>query len=211
MKGWFKVYRSITDWEWFKKEHYLKLYLYLYAKANEDDHIWRGINIQHNQVVTSLKSITRDTGISEQSVRTCLCNLEKSGYLTRKVTQGLTHKVTIITLDEKAICEVSGGRTNTRSNTETNTKLTRNQHETNTPSTHAKEYNNNFNIYNNKNNYLDRQQRGGAPARVRAWNSGTDGQELSPLDKNREYQRKWRENHEKAISYDEYQKTKNQS
>lgn len=208
MKGWIKLYRSLIEWEWFKQEHYLKLYLYLYAKASESNHIWRGINIQRNQVVTSLKSISRDTGISMQSVRTCLNNLERTGFLTRETTQGLTHKVSIITLTERKICEISGGQTNTKSNTQTNKELTQHQHETNTASTQSKEYNNNINIYNKKNYYLDNQQRGGAPARAGGRNSGTDGHVLTPLEQTKAYIQSLEDNAANSISYDQWKREK---
>lgn len=93
-QGFIKLYRKLLDWEWFTDPNTLSTFIYLFLSANYAPQKWHGNVIQRGQLMTNLKKIEEGTGISLQSVRTCLKRLKKSGEITIKPT----NKYSIITV-----------------------------------------------------------------------------------------------------------------
>jgi hypothetical protein len=144
MQGWIKLHRKMTEWEWFQKSEMVHLFVHLLLMANHKPKPWQGIDIKRGQVVTGLKSLKKATGISTQTLRTCLSKLEKSGNLTSKST----NKYRIITLCNYETYQIAEAV----DNKQTNKQLTINQQSTNkqlTPNNNVKNSNNvnNDNIY----------------------------------------------------------------
>ena len=113
------------------------LFIHLLLNANNMDSEWRGVKIKRGQMVTGRKSLNEKTGISEQTLRTCLKKLE----ITKEITIKSTSKFSIIT-----VCnyEVYQGCKN-GSNQQTNQQLTSNQPATNQQLTTIKEVKNDKN------------------------------------------------------------------
>jgi len=86
--------KSFLDWEWYDDDNMVRLYLHLLLSANYDDSQWRGRTIERGQLITGLRKLSSETGISVQSIRTCLGRLVKSGEITIQPT----NKFTIITV-----------------------------------------------------------------------------------------------------------------
>lgn len=138
MEGWIKLHRKFLDWEWFQVSDMIKLFIFLLLNANHNDNFWRGIEIKRGQYVTGLKSLSIKTNISEQSLRTYLQRLEKTGEINRQST----NKYSIIT-----ICNYDSYQENEKTtNKQTNKQLTNNQQTTNNKQ-ELKNENNKF-IYN---------------------------------------------------------------
>jgi len=76
--GWIKLHRKIVEWEWFQDSDTFRLFLYLILKANHREKQWKGITISRGQLVTGRKMLSRELGISEQTVRTCLKRLKST-------------------------------------------------------------------------------------------------------------------------------------
>lgn len=93
-QGFIKVYRKMLKWEWFTEPNTSHLFMYLLLSANYTPQKWHGNVIQRGQLLTNLKDIQKDTGISLQSVRTCLKRLVK----TKEITVEPTNKYSIITV-----------------------------------------------------------------------------------------------------------------
>lgn len=93
-QGFIKLYRKLLDWEWFTDPNTLSTFIYLFLSANYAPQKWHGNLIQRGQLLTNLKKIEEGTGISLQSVRTCLKRLKKSGEITIEPT----NKYSIITV-----------------------------------------------------------------------------------------------------------------
>lgn len=110
----------------------VSLLVHLLMLANYEDRRWRGVTIQRGQLVTSLISLSDITGISVQSLRTCLKRLEETGEI---VTES-TNKYRIITICKYDIYQ---GTVFTDQQT-TNNQLTNNQQSTNNQLTTPKEY-----------------------------------------------------------------------
>jgi len=119
LKGHVKMFRSFIDWEWFDTSNMVIIFIYCLLKANWKDKKWRGIDVKRGSFITSYNTISKDTGITVQSVRTCLKKLKN----TKEISQKSTNKYTMLT-----ICNYDSYQS--KENT-TNKQLTINQHTTN--------------------------------------------------------------------------------
>jgi len=86
LTGWVKTHRKIVAWEWYKEPYMFHLFSHLILSANHEPGKWKGIDILPGQVVTGRYSLSKETGISEQSLRTCLNRLKSTGEITIKST-----------------------------------------------------------------------------------------------------------------------------
>lgn len=86
MAGYIKLFRSIVDWEWYRDANTTRLFLHLLLTANHADKRWQGIEIKAGQLVTSLPSLSEQTGLSIRSIRTSLQHLKSTGELTDQST-----------------------------------------------------------------------------------------------------------------------------
>lgn len=123
-RGWVKNYRKIEDWEWYKEPTTAHLFQHLVRRANREDGRWRGIDIPKGCLVTSIRHLAAQTGLSFQQVRTSLKHLVSSG----DITQSVTHKYTLIKVENYALYQGD----NTQNNTLDNTEPTQSQHSGNT-------------------------------------------------------------------------------
>lgn len=94
MDGWIKIYRKLLDWGWYTDSHMVHLFVHFLLKANTEDKCWRGITIPRGSFVTGREILSEETGISQQSIRTCIQRLIDTGEITKKST----NKFTIITV-----------------------------------------------------------------------------------------------------------------
>ena len=127
--GWVCLYRELKYWEWYKTPFMVHLFIHLIISANHQDGAWQGIAVKRGQLVTGRKSLSEETGISEQTVRTCLKRLEK----TCEIAQQSTSKFTIITVCnydkyQKSISKINQQITNNQPSA--NQVLTTNNNET---------------------------------------------------------------------------------
>jgi len=63
----------------------LQVYVYLRNEANYEDSFFKsgGFPVRKDEVVRSLKTIAKATGLSESSVRNAICNLKNAGFITK--------------------------------------------------------------------------------------------------------------------------------
>lgn len=127
MEGWIKLHRKFLTWEWFNKSEMVHLFLYLLLKANHEDKIWQGVEIKRGQVLTGRKILSKDTGISEQSIRTYVNRLKSTNELTIKST----NKYTIITICNYDSYQTVNNNNNQQINQQINQRSTNNQPATN--------------------------------------------------------------------------------
>ena len=81
MSGWVMIHRKIQDWKWYKKPHMYHLFSHLILKAKLQDAEWSEAKIKRGQCVTGQMALSSETGIPENSIRTCLKRLEKTGEI----------------------------------------------------------------------------------------------------------------------------------
>lgn len=93
-EGWVKLHRSIRKWEWRHDPKTFSLFMALLTMANHAAGKWQGTEVRRGQLITGLKSLTNETGLSIRSVRTSLKRLKSTGEVTIKST----NRFSIITL-----------------------------------------------------------------------------------------------------------------
>lgn len=91
-RGWVKLYRKSVDWEWYRDPPTAHLFQHLVLTANRKDGKWRGQDIPAGSLVTSIRHLADQTGLSERQVRTALKHLVS----TQDVTQTSTPRYTIL-------------------------------------------------------------------------------------------------------------------
>ncbi len=89
-QGWLKLHRKLTEWEWADSPKMMSLFIHLLLEANHKERSYRGFTLAPGQVIFSRKLWSEKTGISEQSLRTCLSRLESGRELTIKSTSRFT-------------------------------------------------------------------------------------------------------------------------
>ena len=97
-EGFIKLYHKFIDTSFYKYPNCAHLALHLLLSANWQDNktIWnrKEMTIKRGQLITGRLSLSQATGISEQSIRTCLRILGGAGFISQKST----NKSTIITI-----------------------------------------------------------------------------------------------------------------
>jgi len=81
---WIKLHRSVIDWEWYSDANVMRLFIHLLLVSNHDDNFVNGILVKRGQKLTSYKSISRETGLSNQQARTAVSKLKSTGEITIK-------------------------------------------------------------------------------------------------------------------------------
>ena len=125
--GWVKIHRSIKDWEWYKTPHMAHLYQHLILMANHEPKKWQGKVVTRGQFVTGLPTLSKQTGISVQSIRTCLERLKSTG----EITNTSTNKGRLITICNYDSYQEQGETANRQINRLANIQSTFNQQTTN--------------------------------------------------------------------------------
>ena len=93
--GFIKLFRQMTDWEWYTNVNVFKLFMHCLVKANFQDKEWRGIIIKKGSFVTSYENLSRETGLTMRQIRTSLDKLKTTGELTHQTTS----RYSIITIN----------------------------------------------------------------------------------------------------------------
>lgn len=138
MKGYIKLERKLLNWGWFKNDNMLRFWVYLLLMAQHQDTYFDGILLKRGEVLFGRKQASKDTGISEQSIRTCINRLKSTNEITTKSTNKYTI-ITILKYDEYQ-------NNNKKSTTKSTKKLTNNQPTTNQQLTTYKNVNNDKNV-----------------------------------------------------------------
>ncbi len=131
--SWVKIYRKFLQWEWYDDINTKVVFLHILLKANYKDKKWHGILIKRGSFITSLNTLfcelntnpktnrLKKTGIiTKMNIRTALKHL----ILTQEITQQTTSNYTLITVNNYDAYQTP--------NIVSNTRLTHDQHTTNT-------------------------------------------------------------------------------
>lgn len=93
-RSFIKILRKFTEWQWYNKSEMVHLFIHLLLKANYAKGNFQGQDVERGQLISGLQKLNKDTGISEQSIRTCLNRLKSTGEITIKST----NKFSLITI-----------------------------------------------------------------------------------------------------------------
>jgi len=84
------------EWEWYTNSDMVHLFIHLLINANHKDGLWNGTEVKRGQFVTGYLSLSRHTGISIRTIRTCIKRLKS----TSEITIQTTNKYSIITINK---------------------------------------------------------------------------------------------------------------
>jgi len=121
--GFIKIHRKLLEWEWFQDPNMLQLFLYILLKANYKKTSYKGVDIDRGQLLTGRISLSEGTGISQQTIRTCLSKLKKSKELTIKSTNKYS-VITVIGYDSYQDVDIKSTSKLTNNQPATNQQLT---------------------------------------------------------------------------------------
>jgi hypothetical protein len=122
-EGFVKIHRKITEWEWYTDNSTRSLFLHLLFTVNWKDGNYRGNKVKRGSRITGRIQLSSETGMTEQSIRTAIKNLESTRELTRRKTSRGT-VFTVVNYDKYQ-------QANHLTNHQTNQDLTRDQPEPN--------------------------------------------------------------------------------
>lgn len=115
-----KIYRKITEWEWYKDPVASRLYHHLIYKANRFDKRINGVLVKKGEVLTSLSLLAEQLALSIQEIRTGLKKLR----LTSEITSKSTNKHRLIFLVNYETYQIENGHSNKQTNKQTNKQAT---------------------------------------------------------------------------------------
>jgi hypothetical protein len=97
-KEFIKLYRKLINWEWYKNTNTKSLFIHLLLRANWKDGSWKGIQYKRGELITSLDTLSAETGLSKSQVRTALNHMISTGEIAeRKI--GRSRIVSIVSYD----------------------------------------------------------------------------------------------------------------
>lgn len=89
-----KLDRKFKEWRWKHNPNMVAVWVHLLLEANYKENVWNDTSIPAGSLITSVKKIAEETGLSIQQTRTCLSNLQTTNEITIKST----NKYSIITI-----------------------------------------------------------------------------------------------------------------
>ena len=137
--GYIKLFRTISEWEWYKDSNTKDVFIHLLVSANFEKTKFKGIEVGIGQCLFSLDGLGSALNLSKQEVRTALNHLKS----TREVTWKKTRYGLIISIENWDKYQGQSTRTLTHDQHGINTESTRNQHRQ--KNIRNKEYKNNKN------------------------------------------------------------------
>lgn len=125
MEGWISLYRKFIDWEWYTDINVKVVFIHLLLLANHTKNIWKGVEIQRGQLITSSEHLAKDLNLSRQQVRTALCKLQSTNEITTKST----NKYMLVTIEKYNNYQDSLRKNNQQNNQQNNNQITTNNND----------------------------------------------------------------------------------
>lgn len=83
---YFVLNNDFLNWRWFHNPKIVSVFLFLLVEASPCKTFFEEREIKRGSLVTKNRVIADVCGLTMQNVRTALANLEKTGEITREVT-----------------------------------------------------------------------------------------------------------------------------
>ena len=103
--------RKILEWEWYEDLKTFKLFIHCLLKANWRDKEWKGFKVKRSTFITSIQTLSNETGLSVKEVRTALKKLQNTKEIKVEKRANLFSLVTICKYDDyQSVREKRGKR-----------------------------------------------------------------------------------------------------
>lgn len=80
-----KIFRKFENWEWYKDTNTKTLFIHFLLKANWKEGNFKGIKVPRGSFITSLQSLSDETGLTIQQIRTSIKHLISTSEITSKI------------------------------------------------------------------------------------------------------------------------------
>lgn len=141
MSGFITLHRKLLDWEWYSDINTKTLFIHCLLKANWEDKNWRGIDIKRGSFVTSYDSLSKETKLTIQQIRTSIFKLSKTQEINIQTTNKYT-LLSIVKYDDYQNLEIKTTNKQQTNNTQVNNQTT-------TTNNYNNKQDNNIKILNN--------------------------------------------------------------
>jgi len=95
-EGFIKLYRKMSEWEWYRDTNVMALFIHILFLANWEDKKWQGKIIKRGSFITSIEHLALESGLTMQQTRTVLDKLINTGEINKQTT----NKYTLITVNK---------------------------------------------------------------------------------------------------------------
>lgn len=147
---WISLHRKFLNWQWYKNINVKILFLHLLLKANYKENNWQDIVIKRGQLITSVKNLSEETGLTEQQTRTALSKLKS----THEITIETTSKYSLVSIVKYDLYQSNNKKTTSTLTNDTTINQQTNNKQITTNNKENKE-NNIFSYFINKYNALE--------------------------------------------------------
>ncbi len=127
--GYIRLHRKILEWEWYGDINTRLIFFHLLLCANWEDGEIRGALIKRGQLVTTVKELATNNGLTIQQTKTALNHLQT----TNEITITATTKFSIITINNFNLYQSDNKPINNQSAKEPQTNQQTNNNQTNKP------------------------------------------------------------------------------
>lgn len=103
-EAFIKLYKKMLEWEWYDDINTCRLFIHILLRANWKSGSWHGIPYEAGELITSVSTLSEETGLSLHQVRTALDHLMMTGEVASRC-QG---KARIITVNNWDAYQVGG-------------------------------------------------------------------------------------------------------
>jgi hypothetical protein len=93
--GFIKIDKRILEWGWYSDINTKGVFLHLLLKANWKDQKFQNLLVKRGQLVTSVKSLSKDLDLTVKQIRLCLKKLISTNEISIKTT----NKYTLINIE----------------------------------------------------------------------------------------------------------------
>ena len=101
--GFIKLSHKLLDWEWYDNVNVKVLFIHCLLRANYKPGSWHGIHYEAGQFITSLSTLSKETG---QTIRMVRDNLDKL-ILTGELTSTILSKGRLITVNNWSLYQTN--------------------------------------------------------------------------------------------------------
>ncbi len=107
LAGYIKLHRKMMNWRWKNHPPTLCLFIHLLLSASYEAERSGSLVLNPGQVVISRSSLSKETGLSEDQIRTALSHLQQTGEITVGTSKGCRN--TLVTIQNWARYQVAPG------------------------------------------------------------------------------------------------------
>ena len=123
MSGFITLHRRLLDWEWYSDINTKTLFIHCLLKANWEDKNWQGVNVKRGSFITSNQSLSAETKLTIQQIRTSIFKLTKTNEINIQTTNKYT-LLTIVKYDDYQNLEIKPTNKQQSNNKQSNNQIT---------------------------------------------------------------------------------------